>query len=138
MVVKWPNSKVVSFILNRSICLENWIHVAKRQKANQRSKVSYFCQVGRGTYLCSVRSKQGHYMQKYCGVIKSCFSTQNHCQKSVNLSIFKDSTSTINQFICKMVFLHQVTLKVSKFQKQIFSFRPKTEQNYFLISSLRI
>ena len=81
-------------------------------------------------YLCSARSKQGHYLQKYCGVIKSCFST--HCQnKPVNLSIFKDSTSEINQFMSKMVFLHQVTLKVSKFQKQIFSFEPKTKQIIF-------
>ena len=30
------------YLLECTICLEYWIHVAKRQKASQRSKVSYF------------------------------------------------------------------------------------------------
>ena len=49
------------------------------------------------------------------------------------------SVQLTENFLGRLVFMYQV-VKVCKFQKQIilFSFEPKTERNYFLISALRI
>ena len=59
---------------------------------------------------------------------------------SLNTILFQISAHNVHNFQALQPFhiFSNVSLKVSKFQKQIFlfSFEPKNERNYFLISAL--